>query len=76
MALFKFTKAIMNEEIIDVANYGNHERDFTYIDDIIEELLGLLIIQLSQTPIGMVKIQILDQVLHLGKFIILEAIIH
>ena len=34
MALFKFTKAIMNEEIIDVYNYGNHERDFTYIDDI------------------------------------------
>ena len=36
MALFKFTKAIMNEEKIDVYNYGNHERDFTYIDDIVE----------------------------------------
>ena len=36
MALFKFTKAIMNGNQIDVYNYGNHERDFTFIDDIVE----------------------------------------
>ena len=42
MALFKFTKAIMNEEIIDVYNYGNHERDFTYIDDIIEGVIRVI----------------------------------
>lgn len=35
MALFKFTKAILNNEPIDVYNYGNHRRDFTYIDDIV-----------------------------------------
>jgi UDP-glucuronate 4-epimerase len=36
MALFKFTKAILAGEPIDVFNYGNHRRDFTYVDDIVE----------------------------------------
>jgi UDP-glucuronate 4-epimerase len=36
MALFKFTKKILAGEPIDVFNFGNHRRDFTYIDDIIE----------------------------------------
>ena len=35
MALFKFTKAIIDEKPIQVFNYGNHRRDFTYIDDIV-----------------------------------------
>ncbi|WP_395344594.1 NAD-dependent epimerase [Ningiella sp. W23] len=35
MAPFKFTKAISEETPIDVYNYGNHQRDFTYIDDIV-----------------------------------------
>ena len=42
MALFKFTKAIMNDNEIDVYNYGNHERDFTYIDDIIEGVIRVI----------------------------------
>ena len=36
MALFKFTKAILENKPIEVFNYGKHTRDFTYIDDIIE----------------------------------------
>jgi UDP-glucuronate 4-epimerase len=36
MALFLFTRAILAGESIDVYNYGNMQRDFTYIDDIIE----------------------------------------
>lgn len=36
MALFLFTKAILNDEPLNVFNYGNMIRDFTYIDDIIE----------------------------------------
>jgi UDP-glucuronate 4-epimerase len=36
MALFKFTKAIINSEPIDVYNHGNMQRDFTYVDDIVE----------------------------------------
>lgn len=39
MAYFKFTKAIMNGDPIDVYNKGNMKRDFTYIDDIIEGVL-------------------------------------
>ena len=39
MALFKFTKAIMEEKPIDVFNHGNHSRDFTYIDDIVEGVI-------------------------------------
>ena len=39
MALFKFTKAIIAGEPIQVFNYGNHQRDFTYIDDVIEGVL-------------------------------------
>jgi len=38
MALFKFTKAILESKPIDVYNNGQMERDFTYIDDIIEGL--------------------------------------
>lgn len=36
MALFLFTKALMNDEPINVFNYGSMVRDFTYVDDIVE----------------------------------------
>jgi UDP-glucuronate 4-epimerase len=36
MALFMFTKNIIEGKPIDVFNYGKHRRDFTYIDDIVE----------------------------------------
>ncbi|MEI6895765.1 MAG: NAD-dependent epimerase [Colwellia sp.] len=39
MALFKFTKAIINGDSIDVYNKGDMRRDFTYIDDIVEGVL-------------------------------------
>lgn len=42
MALFKFTKSILEGKPIDVYNFGNHRRDFTYIDDIIEGVLRVL----------------------------------
>ena len=42
MALFKFTKAILNGEIVQVFNYGNHRRDFTYVDDIVEGVIRVL----------------------------------
>ncbi|SPF81805.1 NAD-dependent epimerase/dehydratase family protein [Pseudoprimorskyibacter insulae] len=41
MALFKFTRAILNSDPIDVYNYGDMQRDFTYIDDLIEALWRL-----------------------------------
>lgn len=42
MALFKFTKAILEGKKIDVYNYGNMERDFTYIDDLVEGIRLLI----------------------------------
>jgi UDP-glucuronate 4-epimerase len=42
MALFKFTKAILDGEKIQVFNHGNHRRDFTYIDDIVEGVIRVL----------------------------------
>jgi len=39
MALFKFTKAIINGDSIDVYNNGDMRRDFTYIDDIVEGII-------------------------------------
>jgi UDP-glucuronate 4-epimerase len=42
MALFLFTKAILNDEPIDVFNYGKMQRDFTYIDDIVEGVVRVI----------------------------------
>ena len=42
MALFKFTRAILNDEPIDVYNNGHMKRDFTYIDDIIEGVMRVM----------------------------------
>jgi len=42
MALFMFTKNIIEGKPIDVFNYGKHKRDFTYIDDIVEGVIRTL----------------------------------
>ena len=42
MALFLFTKNILAGKPIKVFNYGNHTRDFTYIDDIVEGIIRVL----------------------------------
>jgi len=42
MALFKFTKNILEEKPIDVFNYGKHTRDFTYIDDIVKGIIKII----------------------------------
>ena len=42
MALFKFTRSILTGKKIQVFNYGKHQRDFTYIDDIIEGVIRVL----------------------------------
>ncbi len=42
MALFLFTKAILENQPIQVFNYGNMIRDFTYIDDIVEGLVRVI----------------------------------
>ena len=42
MALFLFTKAILNDKPIDVYNFGKMQRDFTFIDDIIGGILKIV----------------------------------
>jgi UDP-glucuronate 4-epimerase len=46
MALFKFTKAILNGDSIDVYNHGKMHRDFTYVDDIVNGIYKVF----SDTP--------------------------
>ena len=42
MALFMFTKAILEGKPIDVYNHGKMKRDFTYVDDIVESIARLI----------------------------------
>lgn len=42
MALFKFTKNMLEDKPIDIYNHGNMSRDFTYIDDIIKGILCVI----------------------------------
>ena len=42
MAYFSFTKKLLKGEKIRIFNYGNCERDFTYIDDIVEGIIAIL----------------------------------
>ncbi len=42
MALFKFTKNIINNQSIELFNNGNHLRDFTYVDDIVDGIYSLI----------------------------------
>ncbi|GLT13149.1 NAD-dependent epimerase [Vibrio algivorus] len=50
MALFKFTKAIVEGKQIDVYNNGNMQRDFTYIDDIVEGVIRIQDVIPQQNP--------------------------
>ncbi len=42
MAPIKFTKAILNGDPIDVYNHGDMRRDFTYVDDLVDGIIGLI----------------------------------
>ena len=42
MAVFRFTRAILEGRSIDLYNHGNHRRDFTYIDDAVRAAVALL----------------------------------
>ena len=43
MALFKFTDAIFKKKKIDIYNYGDMKRDFTYIDDVVEAVIKIIL---------------------------------
>jgi UDP-glucuronate 4-epimerase len=48
MAPYKFARAIVRGDVIDIFNYGRMERDFTYIDDIVEGVVRVL----SRPPVA------------------------
>ena len=56
MSLFKFTKGILNKQSIPLFNKGNHVRDFTYVDDVVE---GIKLI-LRKPPTGEVPFDIFN----------------
>jgi|TARA_B110000438_G_C15807018_1_gene647873 UDP-glucuronate 4-epimerase len=56
MALFTFTRKIISGEPIDVYNYGEHRRDFTYIDDIVDGICKVL----SSSPEARTDVQTFD----------------
>ncbi len=42
MAYFSFTNKLRNDDVIEIFNYGNCKRDFTYIDDIVEGIMRVI----------------------------------
>lgn len=42
MALFLFTRSILEDRPIDVFNHGRHHRDFTYVDDVVEGVVRVI----------------------------------
>jgi UDP-glucuronate 4-epimerase len=51
MALFKFTRAILAGEPIDVYNHGDMRRDFTYVDDLVEGIRRLIDVVPGGAPV-------------------------
>jgi UDP-glucuronate 4-epimerase len=52
MALFKFTRAILAGAPIEVYNHGEMQRDFTYVDDLVEGIVRLIGIVPGTEPVG------------------------
>jgi len=52
MAHFKFTRAILEGRPIDVYNHGQMQRDFTYIDDLVDGILGLTAAVPGDVPVS------------------------
>lgn len=52
MAHFKFTRAILAGDPIDVYNHGEMRRDFTYIDDLVDGIAGLIEAVPGDSPVS------------------------
>lgn len=53
MAMFKFVNSILNDKEIELYNYGNMRRDFTFIKDIVDGILKLVEIKLDYEIINL-----------------------
>lgn len=60
MALFKFTKAILTGQSIDVYNHGDHARDFTYVSDIVEGIVRIADILPTYAPAPQINDRLLS----------------
>ena len=83
MALFDFTKKIVNEEPIELFNYGNMIRDFTYVSDIVNGIEIILNHALNTDEIKEIynigngrQVQLMDFVDNIEKQLDREAIRH
>lgn len=52
MALFKFVKAILSDEPIDIYNHGEMRRDFTYVGDLVEGIVRLIGVPPATDAVG------------------------
>ena len=68
MALFKFTKAILNGDPIDVYNDGNMSRDFTYIDDLVRGIRLLMEALPRGKFVEEEEISFVDSISHVAPF--------
>ena len=64
MALFKFTKAILEQKPIEVYNYGDMKRSFTYIDDLVRAIILLI----DQVPQNSSQNSLLDSISPVAPF--------
>ena len=55
MALFKFTKGIINKKKIDIYNNGKMYRDFTFIDDVVDGIVALINKAPNKNQLGKIK---------------------
>ncbi|MBD2858535.1 NAD-dependent epimerase/dehydratase family protein [Spongiibacter sp. KMU-158] len=69
MAPFKFLRAILAGEPIDLYNHGDHSRDFTYIDDIVAGVLAVLDKPPTSTPPDCIHNIGRGEPVHIGNFI-------
>jgi UDP-glucuronate 4-epimerase len=65
MAYYSFTKNIMDGKPIEVYNYGNVSRDFTYIDDIVDGIISCMDIDFNYEIVNLGR----GQPVSVGKFI-------
>lgn len=68
MAIFKFTKSILNDQPIDVYNNGKLSRDFTYIDDLTHSIKLLIGMPPNQTGAQSIFNQIIDSKSQVAPF--------
>ena len=53
MAIFKFTEKMLQGDTIEIFNNGNHSRDFTFVDDVVRDILSILALRGGDDPMDL-----------------------